>query len=53
MAIFFGQRSVDELEKALTNVQYTPPAIAKALENMLISDYFVNFSLEELISLLY
>ncbi len=50
---FFGQRSVDELEKALTNVQYTPPAIAKALENMLISDYFVNFSLEELISLLY
>ncbi len=50
---FFGQRSVDELECALMNVQYTPIAIASALENLPIRDYFVNFSLEELISLLY
>jgi len=50
---FFGQRDVDELENCLMNVQYTPSALTKALENVLITDYFVNFSLEELISLLY
>ena len=50
---FFGQRGVDELERALMNVQYTPIAIASALETLPITDYFVNFSLEELISLLY
>ena len=50
---FFGQRGVDELETLLVGTRYAPESLAKALEKVTISDYFVNYSLEELIALLY
>lgn len=50
---FFGQRSVEELEKKLVGVRYAPESIAKALEDVNIGEYFINYSLEELITLLY
>lgn len=50
---FFGQRGVEELEKKLVGVRYAPESIAKALEDVNIGDYFINYSLEELITLLY
>ena len=50
---FFGQRGVDELETLLVGTRYAPESLAKALEKINISDYFVNYSLDELIALLY
>ena len=50
---FFGQRGIEELEKALVGVRYAPDAINKALENLDISDYFVNYRKEDLFALLY
>lgn len=50
---FFGQRGVDELETLLVDTRYAPESLAKALEKINISDYFVNYSLDELIALLY
>ncbi len=50
---FFGQRGIEELEKALVGVRYAPDSIAKALNSVDINDYFIHFTLEELITLLY
>ncbi len=50
---FFGQRDVSELESALQGSLYEPAAIQKVLSGVKVGDYFVNFSIEELLDLLY
>lgn len=50
---FFGQRDVNELEQALTGKLYEPAVMGAALEGIEVGDYFVNFSKEELLDLLY
>ena len=50
---FFGQRDVSELESALQGSLYEPSAIQKSLEGVRVGGYFVNFSTEELLDLLY
>ncbi|MEA4811860.1 MAG: lipoate--protein ligase [Anaerolineaceae bacterium] len=50
---FFGQREIAELEDALRGTKYQPEQMRRALGNLKITDYFVNFSLDELVSLLY
>ncbi len=50
---FFGQRDVSELESALQGTLYEPYAIQRLLEGVRVGDYFVNFSAEELLDLLY
>lgn len=50
---FFGQRGVDELEQKLKGIRYAPEAIIAALEGLTIGDYFVNYSLDGLLTLLY
>lgn len=50
---FFGQRDVAELVSALKGVSYQPEAILVALESLRIGDYFINYSAQELVSLLY
>jgi lipoate-protein ligase A len=50
---FFGQRNVAELEDVLKNTVYEPQAMREVLMDTNISDYFVNFTLDELIKLLY
>jgi lipoate-protein ligase A len=50
---FFGQLDVGELEQALRGSLYEPSVMRKALEGLRVGDYFVNFSEEELLDLLY
>lgn len=50
---FFGQREVLPLEEALEGCSYEPSAIRAALEGFDIGQYFVNYSIDELIQLLY
>lgn len=50
---FFGQRDVVELETILKGVAYEAQAIRKALSEVEIGNYFVNITLDELLSLLY
>lgn len=50
---FFGQRDVSELEAALQGTLYEPSAMKAALGEVAVGDYFVNFSREELLNLLY
>ncbi len=50
---FFGQRDVSELEAALQGTLYEPSAMKTALGEVAVGDYFVNFSREELLNLLY
>ncbi|HHX08746.1 MAG TPA: lipoate--protein ligase [Chloroflexi bacterium] len=50
---FFGQRDVAELESSLQGCLYEPKGLRECLRDVEISNYFVNFSLEELIQLLY
>lgn len=50
---FFGQRDVSELEAALQGTLYEPSAMSSALEGIAIGEYFVNFSREELLDLMY
>ena len=50
---FFGQREVLPLEEALEGCNYEPLAMKAALEGFEIGQYFVNFSVDELIQLLY
>lgn len=50
---FFGQRDVAELEALLRGVVYQPQAIRAALEEVEIGNYFVNFRLDDLLTLLY
>lgn len=50
---FFGQRDVLSLEEALEGCDYEPAALKKALEGFEIAQYFINFSADELIQLLY
>lgn len=50
---FFGQRDVAELEQKLLGCRYEPEALRACLGGVEIGNYFVNFGLDELISLLY
>lgn len=50
---FFGQREVSELEARLAGCRYAPQALAECLKDVDITQYFVNYSIEELIKLLY
>jgi lipoate-protein ligase A len=50
---FFGQREVLPLEEALESCDYEPTAMKSALEGFDVGQYFVNFSVDELIQLLY
>ena len=50
---FFGQREVLSLEDALGGCDYEPNAMKSALQGFEIGQYFINFSLDELIQLLY
>lgn len=50
---FFGQREVLPLEEALEGCDYEPSALKKALQGLDVGQYFVNFSADELIQLLY
>lgn len=50
---FFGQRDVAELESLLKGCLYEPKGLKECLRDVDISNYFVNFSSEELIRLLY
>ena len=50
---FFGQRDVAELEVVLRGIPYEPTALSDALEGVSVGDYFVNFSRDELLDLLY
>ena len=50
---FFGQRDVGELEKTLLGILYAPAELREKLEEVAVGDYFVNFSREELLDLLY
>ena len=50
---FFGQRDVSELEQTLAGTLYQPSALREALEEIAVGDYFVNFSRQELLDLLY
>ncbi len=50
---FFGQRDVSELENALKDIHYDSAALKKALEEIEVSNYFVNLTNQELVELLY
>lgn len=50
---FFGQRDVAEVEQRLVGCRYAPAALRACLEGLAIGDYFVNYSLDELLALLY
>ena len=50
---FFGQCEVLPLEEALEGCDYEPAAMRMALRGFEISQYFINYSLDELIQLLY
>jgi lipoate-protein ligase A len=50
---FFGQHDISALEKALKGVEYRPEAIRERLQGVEVGNYFINFSLDELIALLY
>ena len=50
---FFGQRDVAELEQKLLGCRYEPEALRACMNSVEIGNYFVNFGLDELISLLY
>ena len=50
---FFGQHDISALEKTLEGVGYRPEAIRERLQVVEVGNYFINFSLDELIALLY
>lgn len=50
---FFGQRDVAELENRLAGCRYSAEALSDCLEDVNINDYFINYSLSELVCLLY
>src|SRR5690606_5961119 len=50
---FFGQCDVSELEATIQGTLYEPSALQQILEGVKVGDYFVNFSAEELLDLLY
>ena len=50
---FFGQHDVAELEARLAGCRYEPNALRVCLEGVDVRGYFMNYSLDELIELLY
>lgn len=50
---FFGQHDISILENLLEGVEYRPEAIRERLRDVHVGNYFVNFTLDELINLLY
>lgn len=50
---FFGQRDVSELENHLKDIEYHSEAIMERLKDINISDYFINFTTEQLLDLIY
>ncbi len=50
---FFGQRDVSELENHLKDTEYHSEAIMERLKDINISDYFINFTTEQLLDLIY
>ena len=49
---YFGRKDVGEFERALIGVRHDYMAIANVLDKMVLSDYFVGLSKEQLLSLL-
>lgn len=50
---FFGQHDVSALEERLEGVAYRPEAIRERLQGIEIGNYFIKYSLDELVGLLY
>jgi len=49
---FFGTKDISELEAALTGVSHNEESVKQVLSDIVINDYMVNISNEDLISLL-
>lgn len=50
---FFGQHDVAELEQLLQGVAYRADAIRERLQSVCVNNYFIHFSPDELVALLY
>lgn len=50
---FFGQRDVAALEVMLRGCRYSVEALRECLKDVAVGDYFVNFTADELVKLLY